>query len=157
MEDRVKVNYDHPYSLDNGLMVRDLLELLDGETIEKPIYDFTVHNRKEETETVEPAKVIILEGILIFEDEALRNLMDIKVYVEADPDLRFIRRLQRDVSERERTMESVISQYMHTVKPMHYKFVSPSKRHADIIIPNHTKHSVATDVVITKIKSIISA
>jgi len=157
MEERVKANYDHPLSLDNNLLIEDLKKLLQGKSIKKPIYDFTVHTRKKEYELVEPAKVIILEGILIFEEEKLRDLMDIKVYVEADPDLRFIRRLKRDIEERQRTVDSVINQYLTTVKPMHYRFVSPSKRHADIIIPNHHKHSVATDVMITKIKSIISS
>lgn len=156
MEERVKTNYDHPFSLDNDLLTKDLLKLIKGHTIEKPLYDFTIHTRKKETETIKPAKVIIVEGILIFEDEGLRDLMDIKVYVETDPDLRFIRRLQRDVNERGRTLESVVKQYMETVKPMHYQFVAPSKRHADIMIPNHYKHSVAVDVMITKIKSIIS-
>ncbi|QVK19976.1 uridine kinase [Mycoplasmatota bacterium] len=157
MEERTKVNYDHPFSLDNNLLRNDLLKLVNDESIEKPIYDFTIHNRMKEVEIVKPAKVIVVEGILIFEDAGLRDLMDIKVYVEADPDLRFIRRLERDVKERARSMDSVINQYLSTVKPMHYQFVSPSKRHADIIIPNHYKHSVATDVMITKIKSIISA
>lgn len=156
MEDRVKTNYDHPFSLDNELLKSDLKNLLDGKTVQKPLYDFTIHTRKEETQTAMPAKVIIVEGILIFEDEGLRDLMDIKVYVETDPDLRFIRRMERDVNERGRTMDSVVKQYLQTVKPMHYRFVSPSKRHADIIIPNHHKHSVAVDVMITKIKSIIS-
>ncbi|XMB66148.1 uridine kinase [Mycoplasmatota bacterium zrk1] len=157
MEERTKVNYDHPFSLDNSLLKNDLIKLVNDESIEKPIYDFTIHNRMKEVEIVKPAKVIVVEGILIFEDVGLRDLMDIKVYVEADPDLRFIRRLERDVKERARSMDSVINQYLSTVKPMHYQFVSPSKRHADIIIPNHYKHSVATDVMITKIKSIISA
>jgi len=155
MEDRIKTNYDHPFSLDNELLKSDLKTLLAGKPVQKPIYDFTIHTRKEEKESVVPAKVIIVEGILIFEDEGLRDLMDIKVYVETDPDLRFIRRLERDVHERGRTLESVVAQYLQTVKPMHYRFVSPSKRHADIIIPNHYKHSVAVDVMITKIKSII--
>lgn len=156
MDERIKTNYDHPFSLDNDLMTKDLLRLIKGHAIEKPLYDFTIHTRKTETERIEPAKVIIIEGILVFEDEGLRDLMDIKVYVETDPDIRFIRRLQRDVNERGRTLEAVVKQYMETVKPMHYQFVAPSKRHADIMIPNHYKHSVAVDVMITKIKSIIS-
>jgi uridine kinase len=156
MDERIKTNYDHPFSLDNDLMTKDLLRLIKGHAIEKPLYDFTIHTRKAETEHIEPAKVIIVEGILVFEDEGLRDLMDIKVYVETDPDIRFIRRLQRDVNERGRTLDAVVKQYMETVKPMHYQFVAPSKRHADIMIPNHYKHSVAVDVMITKIKSIIS-
>lgn len=155
LEERIKQNYDHPLSLDNELLVKDLQELLRGHSIDKPLYDFTMHTRKEEKEKVNPAQVIIVEGILIFEDAALRSLMDIKVYVETDPDLRFIRRLQRDIRERGRSIDSVVKQYMATVKPMHYQFVAPSKRHADIMIPNHYKHSVATDLMITKIKSII--
>ncbi|XMB85151.1 uridine kinase [Mycoplasmatota bacterium WC44] len=156
MSERIKTNYDHPFSLDNDLLKDDLINLLKGNEINKPLYDFKIHNRKKETKLVKPAKVIILEGILIFDDEALRDLMDIKVYVEADADLRVIRRIERDVKERKRTLDSVIEQYLTTVKPMHYRFVSPSKRHADIIIPNHYKHSVASDLMITKIKSIIS-
>ncbi len=154
-EERIVVNYDHPNSLDNDLFIKHLIALTNGEVIDKPVYDFTIHNRMLETERVHPAKVIILEGILLLEDARIRDLMNIKVYVETDPDLRFIRRLDRDINERGRTVEQVIKQYLETVKPMHYQFIAPSKRHADIMIPNHYKHSVAVDLMITKIKSIL--
>ena len=154
-EERIVVNYDHPNSLDNDLFIDQLVALSNGQMINKPVYDFTIHNRKTQTEQVHPAKVIILEGILLLEDARIRDLMNIKVYVETDPDLRFIRRLDRDINERGRTVDQVIKQYLETVKPMHYQFIAPSKRHADIMIPNHYKHSVAVDLMITKIKSIL--
>lgn len=156
MEERVKVNYDHPFSLDNDLMFKQILRLIKGEDIVKPVYDFENHNRSKETKLVKPTQIIILEGILIMEDERIRELCDIKLYVEADDDLRFIRRLHRDMAERGRTMESVINQYLGTVKPMHFAFVKPTKRYADVIIPNDKDHDVAVDLIITKIKSIIS-
>jgi len=155
MDQRVLVNYDHPLSFDNDLFITHIKSLVAGQSIDKPVYDFTVHNRSNETEKVHPAKVIILEGILLLEEERIRDLMDIKVYVETDPDLRFIRRLERDIHERGRSVDSVVKQYLETVKPMHYQFVAPSKRHADIMIPNHYKHSVAVDLMITTIKSIL--
>lgn len=154
-EERVVVNYDHPNSLDNDLFIQHLMMLASGQAVDKPVYDFTIHNRTTETERIHPAKVIILEGILLLEDARIRDLMNIKVYVETDPDLRFIRRLDRDINERGRTIDQVIKQYLETVKPMHYQFIAPSKRHADIMIPNHYKHSVAVDLMITKIKSIL--
>jgi len=157
MEDRFKVNYDHPFSLDNDLMFKQIVELIKGNTIVKPTYDFEAHNRSSETELIAPTQIIILEGILIMEDERIRDLCDIKLFVEADDDLRFIRRLTRDMAERGRSMESVIKQYLNTVKPMHFAFVKPTKRYADVIIPNDKEHDVAVDLIITKIKSIISA
>jgi len=156
MEERFKVNYDHPFSLDNDLMFKQILELIKGNTITKPTYDFEAHNRSAITESISPTQIIILEGILIMEDERIRDLCDIKLFVEADDDLRFIRRLTRDMAERGRSMESVIKQYLKTVKPMHFAFVKPSKRYADVIIPNDKEHDVAVDLIITKIKSIIS-
>lgn len=156
MEERVKVNYDHPFSLDNDLMFKHLLKLILGERITKPTYDFENHNRSDRTESIVPTEIIILEGILIMEDDRIRELCDIKLFVEADDDLRFIRRLNRDMAERKRTMESVIKQYLNTVKPMHFAFVKPTKRYADVIIPNDKDHDVAVDLIITKIKSIIS-
>ena len=156
IEERVLTNYDHPSSLDNDLLLQDLKSLLNGESINKPIYDFVHHNRSSETEVVNPTKVIILEGILVLQDPRIRNLGDIKVFVESDDDIRFIRRLKRDINERGRTMESVINQYLSTVKPMYYEFVKPSKRHADIIIPNDTKHDVAVDILMAKIYQIIN-
>jgi len=157
MEERFKVNYDHPFSLDNDLMFKQILELIKGNTIVKPIYDFEAHNRSLKTESISPTQIIILEGILIMEDERIRELCDIKLFVEADDDLRFIRRLTRDMAERGRSMDSVINQYLGTVKPMHFAFVKPSKRYADVIIPNDNNHDVAVDLIITKIKSIISS
>lgn len=156
MEERYKVNYDHPFSLDNDLMYQDILRLIKGETITKPTYDFEAHTRSTITEQIQPTKIIILEGILIMEDERIRDLCDIKLFVEADDDLRFIRRLQRDMELRGRSLDSVIMQYLNTVKPMHFAFVKPTKRYADVIIPNDKDHDVAVDLIITKIKSIIS-
>lgn len=156
MEERYLVNYDHPFSLDNDLMYSQILDLFKGKAIVKPTYDFEAHNRSEKTETISPTKIIILEGILIMEDQRIRDLCDIKLYVEADDDIRFIRRLKRDMDERGRSLKSVINQYIKTVKPMHFAFVKPTKRYADIIIPNDINHDVAVDLIITKIKSIIS-
>ncbi len=156
MEARRKVNYDHPFSLDNDLFFEHLTKLINGESIEKPTYDFVMLTRAKKTEIIKPAKIIILEGILILEDERIRNLADIKIFVEADDDLRFIRRLKRDTLERGRTQESVIEQYITTVKPMHFAFVKPTKRYADIIIPNDYFHDVAVDLIKAKILSILN-
>ncbi|MBN2604667.1 MAG: uridine kinase [Bacilli bacterium] len=156
LEERYQVNYDHPFSLDNDLMYSQILDLLKGKTIIKPTYDFEAHTRSSKTEIISPTRIIILEGILILEDERIRDLCDIKLFVEADDDLRFIRRLRRDMAERGRSLESVVKQYLTTVKPMHFAFVKPSKRYADVIIPNDKEHDVAVDLIITKIKSIIS-
>lgn len=156
MEERIKVNYDHPFSLDNDLMFKQILKLLKGESVTKPTYDFENHTRSDKTETIYPTEILILEGILILEDDRIRDLCDIKLFVEADDDIRFIRRLSRDMESRGRTMDSVIKQYLTTVKPMHYAFVKPTKRYADVIIPNDKEHDVAVDLIITKIKSIIS-
>ncbi len=155
LEERYKTNYDHPKSLDNDLLVKQLEELVRGNPIKKPIYDFVLHTRSNESQIVMPTNIIILEGILVLEDPRIRNLSNIKIYVESDDDIRFIRRLQRDIVERGRTVDSVIKQYLETVKPMHYKFVKPSKRYADIIIPNDRKHDVAVDILVTKLKSIM--
>jgi uridine kinase len=156
MEARRKVNYDHPFSLDNDLFYEHLRALIEGKTIEKPTYDFVLLTRAKKKETIKPAKIIILEGILILEDERIRKLADIKIYVETDDDIRFIRRLIRDTKERGRTLESVIEQYLTTVKPMHFAFVKPTKRYADIIIPNDYEHDVAVDLVKAKIMSILN-
>ncbi|MFI3329881.1 MAG: uridine kinase [bacterium] len=156
LEDRYAVNYDHPSALDNSLLITHLVKLLSNESIDKPTYDFIEHNRSKVTERVVPTKVIILEGILVLENIDIRNLSHIKIFVESDDDIRFIRRLVRDTNTRGRSQESVINQYLKTVKPMHYKYVKPSKRFADIIIPNDNKHDVAVDIIITKIKSIIN-
>lgn len=155
-EERVKTNYDHPFAFDNELLIKHLKDLLNNKPIEKPIYDFEQHTRKKETVTVEPKDIIILEGILILFEEEIRDLLDIKIFVDTDADVRFIRRLQRDVLERGRTMDSVIKQYLTTVKPMHEGFVEPSKKYADVIIPEGGHNMVAIDLLNTKINSIIT-
>lgn len=135
VEERAKVNYDHPDSLETSLLVEHLKTLMTGESIERPIYDFTVHDRKAETVTVEPRPVVLVEGILVLAEPELRDLLDLKVYVDTDADLRILRRLSRDIEERGRTFASVRDQYLSTVRPMHLRFVEPSKRAADIVIP----------------------
>lgn len=155
-EERLTTNYDHPFSLDNELLYNHLSALLQGKSIQKPTYDFTIYTRAKKTELVLPTSIIILEGILIFEDVKLRELMDIKIYVDTDDDIRFIRRLLRDTNERGRTIESVVTQYINTVKPMHNQFVEPSKRYADLIIPEGGNNAVAIDIIVSKIKHIIS-
>lgn len=155
MEERVKTNYDHPMAFDNDLLVEHLQKLIKGESIEKPRYDFTVHNRAKDTTTVEPREIIIVEGILILEDERIRNLLDIKVYVDTDADIRILRRLVRDIDERGRTVESVIDQYLTMVRPMHMEFTEPTKRYADIIIPEGGHNYVAIDILMAKIRDIL--
>jgi uridine kinase len=154
LEERAALNYDHPDSLETDLMVRHLHELRAGQAVEVPVYDFTRHARRPATETAWPRKSIIVEGILIYSDPALRGMLDVKVFVDADDDIRFIRRLKRDVAERARTMESVIEQYVSTVKPMHLEFVEPSKRYADIIIPQGGHNTVAIGMLLTLIRSL---
>lgn len=154
LEERAALNYDHPDSLETDLLVRHLTELRAGRAIEAPIYDFARHARQSNTEILAPRRTIIVEGILIFTDVALRNLLDVKVFVEADDDTRFIRRLQRDIAERGRTVSSVIDQYLGTVKPMHLDFVEPSKRYADVIIPRGGHNAVAIDMLLTLIRSL---
>ena len=155
MEERVKTNYDHPFAFDNCLLVNNLNDLLLGEEIEKPTYDFVNHTRSEITEHVSPSDVIILEGLFVLESKEIRNLLDMKIFVDTDADIRFIRRLVRDVRERGRTLESVVNQYTTTVREMHNQFIEPSKRYADIIIPEGGKNEVAIDLLTTKISSII--
>ena len=154
-EERTKLNYDHPDAFDTWLMVEHIKALKEGKAVECPTYSFVEHNRVEETQPVKPSKVIIVDGILIFENEELRNIMDIKVYVDTDADVRLARRILRDVRERGRSMESVISQYTTTVKPMHEQFVEPSKRYADVIIPEGGFNSVAVSMLIQNIRSIV--
>jgi uridine kinase len=154
-EERLKTNYDHPLAFDNDLLIEHLHKLLNYEPIEKPVYDYTLHTRSNEVIHVEPKDVIILEGILVLEDERLRNLMDIKVYVDTDADIRIIRRLLRDIKERGRTLESVIEQYVSVVRPMHNQFIEPTKRYADIIIPEGGHNHVAIDLMVTKIHTIL--
>ena len=155
LEDRTALNYDHPDSLETDLMVRHVAELKSGRAVEAPLYDFARYVRRTTTETVAPRRAIIVEGILIFADAALRAQMDIKVFVDTDDDTRFIRRLRRDVAERGRTMDSVIDQYLATVKPMHLEFVEPSKRYADVIIPQGGHNPVAIDLLLTLIRSLV--
>lgn len=155
LDERYKVNYDHPNALDNNLFYEQLKELLAGRAILKPTYDFVEHNRSSKTELIEPTKIIITEGILVLEDERIRNLADIKIFVESDDDIRFIRRLERDTKERGRSIDSVINQYLSTVKPMYYAFIKPTKRYADIIIPNDTNHDVAVNCIVRMINDII--
>ncbi|MDY0234552.1 MAG: uridine kinase [Gudongella sp.] len=154
-EERVKTNYDHPFAFDNQLLVKHLKQLMDLKPIEKPIYDFENHNRKKETYHVEPRHIIIVEGILILYDEDLRDLLDIKIFVDTDSDVRVIRRILRDIKERGRTLDSVIMQYMKTVRPAHLQFVEPTKRYADIIIPEGGHNKVAIDIIVAKINDII--
>ena len=156
MEERVKTNYDHPHAFDNDLLVSHLEDLINGKTIEKPRYDFTIHTRAEEVQIVEPREIILVEGILILEDSRIRDLLDIKVYVDTDADIRILRRLQRDIEERGRTVDSVIEQYLTVVRPMHMQFTEPSKRYADIIIPEGGHNYVAIDLLMTKIKDILN-
>jgi len=146
-EERCKLNYDEPAALETDLMVRQLEQLRRGEEILCPVYDFTVHNRSDETILIKPERVIIVEGILIFENEALRDLMDIKIFVDADADIRICRRIKRDVNKRGRSLESVITQYQETVKPMHEKYVEPSKKYADIVVPEGGKNLVALTMI----------
>ena len=154
-EERTKLNYDHPDAFDTWLMVEHIKALKEGKSVECPTYSFIEHNRASETLLIEPSKVIIVDGILIFENEELRNIMDIKVFVDTDADIRLARRILRDVRDRGRSMESVISQYTTTVKPMHEQFVEPSKRYADVIIPEGGFNSVAVEMLIQNIRSII--
>jgi uridine kinase len=154
LEERAALNYDHPDSLETDLMVRHVLALRAGQAVSVPIYDFARHARQRATETFVARRAIIVEGILIFADAALRELMDVKVFVDTDADTRFIRRLQRDISQRGRTVQAVIEQYLGTVKPMHLDFVEPSKRYADVIIPQGGHNSVAVDMLLTLIRSL---
>ena len=156
LEERAALNYDHPDSLETDLMVGHVRELRAGRAVEAPVYDFARHARKEETETIQPGRALILEGILIFTDPDLRKLTDVKVFVDTDDDTRFIRRLQRDIAARGRTVQSVIDQYLGTVKPMHLEFVEPSKRYADVIIPQGGHNAVAIDMLLRLIRGLTS-
>ena len=152
LEERSKLNYDEPAALETELMARHLELLRQGQAINCPVYDFAAHNRSDETVRVEPQAVIIVEGILIFEDQALRELMDIRIFVDADADIRLCRRIKRDVTKRGRTLESVLTQYQQTVKPMHEKYVEPSKRFADIVVPEGGKNLVALEMIMGRIQ-----
>lgn len=152
---RAMQNFDHPDALDNDLLIVHLKELKASRTVHIPVYDFTTHTRTAETLRVEPRRVILVEGILLFADSALRQLMDVKIYVDTDADIRFIRRLQRDIAERDRTMTSVIRQYLSTVRPMHQEFVEPSKRYADVIIPEGGFNEVAMEMIAARIRALL--
>lgn len=152
---RAEVNFDHPNSLETDLLTTHIEELKQGKTIEVPIYDFSTHSRTDKTFTVNPRGVIIVEGILIFVEAILRSLFDVKIFVDTDADIRLIRRMQRDITERGRTAESVIKQYQSTVRPMHLEFVEPSKRYADVIIPEGGFNTAALDMVVARIESLL--
>ena len=151
LEERQTLNYDHPASFDTDQMIQDLEDLRQGKTIHCPIYDYTIHDRTDETLTVQPTKVILVEGILIFENKALRDLLDIKIFVDTDADVRILRRILRDVKDRGRSLDSVVEQYLTTVKPMHEQFVEPSKRYADVIVPEGGENLVAIMMIIQRI------
>nr|WP_210386572.1 MULTISPECIES: uridine kinase [Globicatella] len=154
-EERLKTNYDHPLAFDNDLFIEHLEKLMKGETIDKPVYDFANHTRSTETIHQEPRDVIIVEGILILDDKRVRDLLDIKIYVDTDSDICLARRILRDINERGRTVDSVINQYVEVVKPMFHQFVEPTKRYADIIIPEGGYNQVAIDLLATKVRSIL--
>lgn len=154
-EERARLNYDHPDSLDTRLLIRHIKDLIKGFPVHVPVYDFTTDQRTEDTILVEPAPIILVDGILIFTKRKLRDLMDIKIFVDTDADVRFIRRLKRDMNERGRSLDSVVHQYLETVRPMHLKFVEPSKRHADIIIPGGGHNKVAMEMVVSRLQMLI--
>ncbi|MGX5377044.1 uridine kinase [Ligilactobacillus sp. LYQ135] len=154
-DEREKVNYDHPNAFDTDLLVDQLNQLLQRKSIDIPVYDYTIHTRSQEVIHQEPKDVILVEGILVLNDPRLRDLMDIKIFVDTDDDIRIIRRIQRDIEERGRSLQSVIDQYLSTVKPMYHQFIEPSKRYADIIVPEGGENQVAIDLLVTKIRDII--
>lgn len=152
--DPATINFDHPDALETSLLIEHIKQFRRGETIEQPMYNFATHSRMKERRIIQPRDILIIEGILIFVEKELRDLMDIKIYVDTDDDERLIRRLRRDIIERGRSLDSVINQYTRTVKPMHHEFVEPSKRYADIIIPQGGENTVAIDMVVSKIRSL---
>lgn len=152
-EERAAYNYDHPDAFETDRMVADLRELKAGRTIQCPVYDYTIHNRSNQTVEVKPTKVVVVEGILIFENKALRDLMDIRIFVDTDADVRILRRIVRDMKKRERSLESIINQYLTTVKPMHEQFVQPSRQFADIVVLEGGHNMVALDMIIQRIRS----
>ena len=156
IEERTKINWDHPAALDNELLVEHLDALCQGKSINVPIYDFACYNRRAESMTIAPNPVILVEGILIFAERALRERMEVKIYVDADADLRFIRRLKRDLAERGRSIESIIDQYVYTVRPMHMEFVEPTKRYADVIIPRGGLNAIAIDMVVARVERLLA-
>ncbi len=155
-DERLETNYDHPFAFDNDLLIDNLKDLRNGITVEVPTYDYSTHTRSDETIAFDPKDVIIVEGIFALENKTLRDIMDVKIYVDTDADLRILRRLTRDTKERGRNMESVINQYLNVVRPMHEQFIEPTKRHADIIIPEGGSNKVAIDIMTIKIQSLVS-
>jgi len=155
LEERLKTNYDHPFAFDTDLYIDHAKQLIGGREVERPVYSFESYTRTSDTVCVPPAGVLILEGILVLEDARIRELMDIKAFVDADPDVRFIRRLMRDVQERGRTLDSVVDQYLNVVRPMHLQFVEPTKRYADVIIPEGGFNRVAIELLIARLKSAV--
>lgn len=155
-EERLETNYDHPFAFDNDLLIHNLKDLRNGKPVEVPTYDYSQHTRSKATIAFDPKDVIIVEGIFALENNTLRDMMDVKIYVDTDADLRILRRLTRDTKERGRTMESVINQYLNVVRPMHEQFIEPTKKHADIIIPEGGSNKVAIDIMTTKIQSLVS-
>lgn len=153
--ERAGINFDHPEALETPLLVRHLEALLEGRPVDVPVYDFTAHTRTDHTQTVHPTDVVIVDGILVLAEAELRRLLEIKVFVDTAPDIRFIRRMERDLRERGRTLKSVVEQYTRTVRPMHLEFVDPSKRHADVIVPRGGHNQVAVDMLVTKVRSIL--
>lgn len=156
LEERSHINYDHPESLESPLLAAHIRELVAGRSVHVPIYDFKNHRRREETRRIDPAPIVVIDGILVLADAELRDLMDIRVYVDTDADLRFIRRLERDMGERGRTMESVIRQYTATVRPMHLQFVGPSRRHAHVIVPEGGRNAVAIAMLVARLRHLVA-
>lgn len=156
-DERLETNYDHPLAFDTDLLIAHLEQLLAYQAIDIPVYDYVAHTRSDQVVHQEPKEVIILEGIMILEDERLRDLMDIKIYVDTDDDIRIIRRIKRDMEERGRTLDSVIHQYLSVVKPMYHQFIEPTKRYADVIVPEGGRNHVAIDLITTKVKTILKA
>lgn len=156
-DERLETNYDHPLAFDTDLLIAHLEQLLAYQAIDIPVYDYVAHTRSDQVVHQEPKEVIILEGIMILEDERLRDLMDIKIYVDTDDDIRIIRRIKRDIEERGRTLDSVIHQYLSVVKPMYHQFIEPTKRYADVIVPEGGQNHVAIDLITTKVKTILKA
>ncbi|MFA7744048.1 uridine kinase [Salinicoccus roseus] len=155
-EERLETNYDHPFAFDNNLLISHIRQLIDRQPVEIPTYNYEIHTRSDVTIQVEPKDVIIIEGIFALENEQLRNLMDVKLYVDTDSDIRILRRLKRDIEKRGRTMDSVVSQYLNVVRPMHLQFIEPTKRFSDIIIPEGGENNVAIDLITTKIRTLLN-
>ena len=157
MEDRRKINWDHPETFDLDLFASHLAQLARGESVQKPVYDFTQHVRSPRTEEIQAADVVVVDGILLFADERIRDFLDVKVFVDADPDIRLVRRIQRDMMERDRPLEEILTQYLTTVRPMHQQFVEPGKRYADIIVPRGGQNAVAIEMILTTIQRRLDA